>query len=227
MFQVSTLVAVAHLQSFHPSSLNTPPKPPEAAAVFHEAEFLMGLPEQRIKGAIDRSIAEEQARQKSFNEGSSSYSRRSGSMSRSSSTRAAASPATRPRTKKPGQDVNGDSPANPDPAVFEAAFVIDDTDEGTPSSTPKPEEADKQLEAPKDDAPPANQASDDGTAGNDAQPNNEQNDAPKPLPEGSKPQPAAAPELPPDVRAKVKKLEKLEKTYPGSFRQKVPGPYQI
>jgi hypothetical protein len=176
--------------------------------------------EQRIKGAIDRSIAEEQARQKALNApkdgDSSTSSRRSGSVSRSSSTRGAGSPAKRSRAKKPSQDVNGDGASNPDPAVFEAAFVIDDTDEGTPSATPKPEDADKQLEEPKGDRMPAKQVSDDDKTLRDGQRNGENGDAEKPPPQESKAQPAASPELSPEIRTKLKKLDKLEKTYSGS-----------
>lgn len=183
--------------------------------------------DQRIKGAIDRSIAEEQARQKAFagqkDGGSSSSTRRSGSISRSSSTRGAESPARRPRISKPIQDTNGDGTANTDPAVFEAAFVIDDTEEGTPaptpSATPQPEEASKSVEQPKNDATPAKQASEHTTPSNNAQQNGEKSNGAKEPPQESKPLPEAQPELPPDVRTKLRKLEKLEKTYPGSFHQ--------
>lgn len=188
----------------------------------------MKSPVQRIKGAIDRSIAEEQARQKALSatkDGESSTSSRT--VSRSSSTRGAASPSKRPRAKKPStsKDANGDGAANPDPAVFEAAFAIDDTDEGTPSATPKPEEADKSLEESKDAAAPEKQAPDSGKDSSDGQANGvaDKPDAAKPPPRESKSQPAASAEVTPEIRTKLKKLDKLEKTYSGLFYPSRPG----
>jgi hypothetical protein len=172
---------------------------------------------QRFKGSLDRVIAEEQARQKAANEqagsGSSSGSpRQSSSVSRSNS---AASAARKPRAKKQSQDVskNDDSAANLDPAVFEAAFVIDDDDEPSRANTPKP---------PSDDQAPQNgDGKDAGTSarseGNaqsakDAEAR-AKDDEQKPAP----PPKNDTPELPPDVRTKLRKLEKLEATYPGWF----------
>lgn len=178
---------------------------------------------QRLKGSLDRVIAEEQARQKAANEqagsGSSTGSpRQSSSVSRSNS---GASAARKPRPKKQSQDVskNDDGTANLDPAVFEAAFVIDD-DEPSRSNTPKP---------PSDDNAPQNgDGKDVGTANDEAgtptksegsaQPTKDadgraKDDEQKPAP----PPKNDASELPPDVRTKLRKLEKLEATYPGWF----------
>ena len=182
---------------------------------------------QRIKGAIDRTIAEEQARQKTFaqkdDQPTGSASRRSGSISRTSSTAKASQAGSRkPRAKRPSEDLskdaNGDGGANPDPAVFEAAFVIDDDDvPPTSTSTPAPSEkeelkeegtssdkaSDQDGKKPPNDGPNENGESTGGDSAKAGQPA----DGDKPV--------AAAPELPPDVRQKLKKLEKLEKTYPG------------
>lgn len=176
---------------------------------------------QRLKGSLDRVIAEEQARQKAANEqagaGSNTGSpRQSSSVSRSNS---AASTARKPRAKKQSQDVskNDDGAANLDPAVFEAAFVIDD-DEPSRATTPKPP-ADDQAPQNGDGADTGSSGGDAGsTAGtaNTAQPGKEAearttDDEQKPAP----PPKNEAPELPPDVRTKLRKLEKLEATYPG------------
>lgn len=178
---------------------------------------------QRLKGSLDRVIAEEQARQKAANEqagaGSNTGSpRQSSSVSRSNS---AASTARKPRPKKQSQDVskNDDGAANLDPAVFEAAFVIDD-DEPSRATTPKP---------PTDDQAPQNgDAKDAGSAGGDSGPGAGAGDSAQPGQDAEarakddeqKPAPPPkneAPELPPDVRTRLRKLEKLEATYPGWF----------
>lgn len=163
---------------------------------------------QRIKGSIDRVIAEEQARQKTVNE-QADPARRSSSISRSNS---GASSARKPRPKKQGQDAlkNDDGAANPDPAVFEAAFVIDD-DEPSRATTPRPPTEEK--------APQNGDSSDkaDTGAGNGKETENnggdeDQSEADRPVPP---PKPVAAPELSPELRARLRKLEKLEATYPG------------
>ena len=82
---------------------------------------------QRLKGAIDSRIAEEQARAKA------SGSPATPGLGRSSSQRNSDSPARRPRTRSKVTSVdNGERGI--DPAEFEAAFVIEDED-GTPGST--------------------------------------------------------------------------------------------
>lgn len=173
---------------------------------------------QRLKGAIDRTIAEEQARQRAGQQApapGATAPRRS----RSSSTAGTQSSARRPRpTKKASEDLssrdaNGDGAPNPDPAVFEAAFVIDDMDDSAaPSRVATPALADKDAKAGNsgnDTAQPAADAPVNGTTETPAGGGN--GDASNTV--------AAAPttsELPPEVRARLRKLEKLEKTYPGS-----------
>lgn len=163
---------------------------------------------QRLKGSIDRVIAEEQARQKTVNDQADPV-RRSASVSRSNS---GASSARRPRPKKQGQEAlrNDDGAADTDPAVFEAAFIIDD-DEPSRATTPRP---------PTDEKAPQNgDSSEKGEEGGGNTKDLEKNgddegrsEADKPAPP---PKPTATSELPPEVRARLRKLEKLEATYPG------------
>ncbi|OAR04914.1 hypothetical protein LLEC1_07221 [Akanthomyces lecanii] len=96
---------------------------------------------QRIRGAIDRTIAEEQARQRSDDAPTS----RSGS----NSSRQGASTGRRSRPNNGNTDA-AEAPPNPDPAVFEAAFVIDDSDEASRAGTPKPAVPEKDALASKE-----------------------------------------------------------------------------
>lgn len=178
---------------------------------------------QRIKGAIDRTIAEEQARQKTYlsEQPAAGQARQSSAVSRSNS--GASSAGKRPRQKKTAQDAYKDADAgaaNPDPAVFEAAFVIDD-DEPSRTATPLPpseekngenQEKEDSAEGEKNDASSGNTGKDsEKTGGDDGQ----KPDGDKPVPQSKPPAAAASTELSPDVRAKLRKLEKLEATYPG------------
>ena len=81
---------------------------------------------------------------------------------------------------------------NPDPAVFEAAFVLDDSDDPSRTGTPKP-------------APPEKDAPD--TAKDGLKPDAAESDG--------KDAPMA--ELSPEIRQRLRKLEKLEATYPGEL----------
>ena len=159
---------------------------------------------QRIRGAIDRTIAEEQARQNGSGDG--------GSLSRSGSTGSRPAGAGRKPRDKP--DATDASP-NPDPAVFEEAFVIDDSDEPSRTGTPKPpvpeKDAPSQNEAAATndgDGPDAQHAGKDGSADNA----NEKS-AGSTVGEKSSSQSQA---VPPEIRQKLRKLEKLEATYPGA-----------
>lgn len=170
---------------------------------------------QRIKGAIDRTIAEEQARQVAADAASP---RASSSVSRSASS---ASTARKPRPKKLSQDVGKDADngaANTDPAVFEAAFVIDD-EEPSRSATPQPPSA---SEKSTENGEAKNVAGDadkgDTLSGNTTKDPEKNGDNEGRKSEGDKPVPppkTTAEDLPPEIRAKLRKLEKLEKTYPG------------
>lgn len=176
---------------------------------------------QRIKGAIDRTIAEEQARQKALSDqaaaggggAAAGHTRQSSSVSRSNS--AASTQARKPRQKKVAQDASKDAEggaANPDPAVFEAAFVIDD-DEPSRSSTPLPPSEQKEKRSQNGDS------KGDGDTGTGDNRDLEKKGTEAQTSDGDKsvppPKSTTSLELPPDVRAKLRKLEKLEATYPG------------
>lgn len=163
---------------------------------------------QRFKSAIDRTIAEEQARQQS-----AVQSRTPSRTASTSSRKANASPTKRDGAKKAAADA-GDA-ANPDPAVFEAAFVIDDSDEPSRAGTPKPPAAADEAKAG---------TSTDQTSGADGKPSETKDEsatdkAAEGVADAPKPEPPAKPqELTPEIRQKLRKLEKLEATYPGRLR---------
>lgn len=113
---------------------------------------------------------------------------RSSSSSKRPSTRNA-SPAQKPRRPKPKDD--GTVGRGPDPSEFEKAFVIDDEDE--PVKVPEKTEV---------------------MADNNGAEANVSGEAEKRESIDSSPK---APELPTEVRAKLRKLEKLEGRYQGRF----------
>ena len=170
----------------------------------------MASPLQRIKASIDRTIAEEQARQKSAAQNSASAPDRS-------SSRAAA---RGPRTEKPTIDTSKSAPGEtvptPDPATFEASFAIEDeddepsaaaaTDNGVVDAAQPTAPQEKQEMAEQKAAPDSN------GAGNGAQVTAD----PSSINGGEKPPPVV--ELPPDVQARLKKLDKLEKVYKSMSR---------
>lgn len=172
---------------------------------------------KRLKGAIDRQIAEEQSKQKAGNPGQSSAAAGSATRrSRSSSGTKTQSPARRPRKKlvedTASKDTNGDGTvANPDPAVFEAAFVIDD-DDSAPSrvATPAPtDNANKAAGKPASSPPTSEMAG----PQNGAEKTEEGKGAAEPPASSTATAPAA--ELSPEVQTRLRKLEKMEKAYPG------------
>ncbi|KAL8669381.1 MAG: hypothetical protein Q9168_006028 [Polycauliona sp. 1 TL-2023] len=148
---------------------------------------------QRLKGAIDSRIAEEQARQRS-----ALTSPPPSNASRKPSSRAE-SPATRvPRHNGPNRHNGEASGKGPDPSDFEPEFVLDDSDVLSRSSTPKPALA-RSDSSTKDPL---------RTSGEEAQ------DAESTAGKASQDEPSATPqELPTDVRVKLRKLEKLESRY--------------
>lgn len=162
---------------------------------------------QRFKSAIDRTIAEEQARSQTAAQS------RSPSRTRSTSSRKGdGTPAQRAKARKQAADA-GDAP-NPDPAVFEAAFVIDDESEPSRATTPMPPAANDDSKTDNGNA--QNNGSDEKNADDskdDASSGKNQDggaDASAARPEATKSQ-----ELSPEIRQKLRKLEKLEATYPG------------
>jgi hypothetical protein len=149
-------------------------------------------PTQRLKGAIDSKIAEEQARQR-LSQGSPS---RSNSSAKRPSSRAI-SPTKRAQGSRGRQD--GEPPAKgPDPADFEPEFVIDDdgsSKTGTPrSGTPRP----------------AGDRNGTTTAGKSTQ-----EDTTPEINETAADEPRLSSDLPTDVLVKLRKLEKLESRYHG------------
>lgn len=174
---------------------------------------------QRIKGAIDRTIAEEQARAKAALEGGapgSSHVRNSSSLSRTTSA-VGTQASRRPR---PSQDMSADgTAATSDPAVFEAAFVIDDTDEtNTPSRVGTPVSTDKEGKG-KDPATPASNT-EPVKEGTDPLQNGDRSSvnrsAAGQTARSGTTTPSTTAELSPEIRVRLRKLDKLEKTYPGS-----------
>lgn len=146
---------------------------------------------QRLKGAIDSRIAEEQARQRASQASPS----RSLSNSRRPTPRDG-SPTKRPvragaRGRKDGETIKA-----PDPADFEPEFVIGDSETPSRSGTPRPvsETEQKGLSEPS-----TTEGSNETSEGRLQE---------KPGANG-----ATSPELSTDVRVKLRKLEKLESKY--------------
>ncbi|KAL7785627.1 vesicular transport protein [Trichoderma ceciliae] len=161
---------------------------------------------QRIKGAIDRTIAEEQARQQKSLEVSGSVSRSASTSSRRNESVSG----RRPRPKDPGSDA-GDSAPNPDPAIFEAAFVIDDSDEPSRAGTPKP------VPPEKDTA--NGESTGHAEAGEKSNLNSDGKEASsRDGHAGDGVAHATKPALTLELRQKLRKLEKLESTYPELLR---------
>jgi hypothetical protein len=173
---------------------------------------------QRFKSALDRTIAEEQARQKAASEQqrTASPSGTSGSRPRSVSRTNSAkdSPAKR-KPKKGNQDAANDSAPNPDPAVFEAAFALDEEEAEARESMEKSATQDKVVKEGDDGAANGTDEKSVEKSVEQDQENGEKTDA---APASTADAPAEAPvELPADVKAKLRKLDKLEKTYPGTL----------
>lgn len=188
---------------------------------------------QRIKGAIDgaieRQIAEEQSKQKTgaANPRQPQASSASGPArrERSSSGAKTQSPARRPR-KTAADDSTGTSSdgatGDPDPAFFESAFVLEDTDESptparaaTPAPRPEKEKA-ATVSGPAMEKPAGAAASPSPgeTAGQlqngDKVRTKEGLDQPQPPPAG-----AATGDPSAVLAAKLRRLANLEKKYPG------------
>lgn len=144
---------------------------------------------QRLKGAIDSRIAEEQARQRS-----AITSPPPSGPSRKPSSRAE-SPAKRPLRSTGSNRPNG---AVSDPAEFDPEFVIDDSDVPSRVATPRPAPA--RSESSSKEA--AREATED-VKGNEETHGKAVQDGLSTAPQ----------ELPTDVRVKLRKLEKLEGRY--------------
>lgn len=147
------------------------------------------LTPQRLRDAIDSRIAEEQARQKSAQD----------SISRSNSARRppgrSLSPGARPR---PRRNTSGTPVRGPDPTEFEAEFAIGDDEDSSRSDTPR-------LNV----TPPSeNQNTENATEEKHPEPSEKE--------AASEPQLNQLPsELPPEIRAKLRRLDKMESRYRG------------
>lgn len=146
---------------------------------------------QRLKGAIDSRIAEEQARQHA--------SQSSPSRSQSGTRRPLPrddSPSQRLRVGARGRK-DGEAIKGPDPADFEPEFVIGDSNTPSRSGTPRPTHEKEQTGSGEASTEGARESSD-GQAQEKAAANE-----------------IAPPDLPTDVRFKLRKLDKLESKYNG------------
>ena len=152
---------------------------------------------QRLKGAIDSRIAEEQARQKSTGASSTTIAR-SGSTSKKPAGRTD-SPSSRPRKPRP-KDNEVNTARGPDPSEFENAFVIDDEPE-EPSRVGTPAIGEEKTATMAEGNVPAES----GALGE-----SKEIAAEKPVEASPK-----APQLSPEVRTKLRKLEKMETKYQG------------
>lgn len=195
--------------------------------------MLTSMATQRIKGAIDgaieRQIAEEQSKQKTgaANPRQPQASSASGPArrERSSSGAKTQSPARRPR-KKPADDSTGTGASSdgatgdPDPAFFESAFVLEDTDESptparaaTPAPLPEKEKA-ATVSGPAMEKPAGAAASPGETA--DQLQNGDKVRTKEGLAQPQPPTAGAATGDPSAVlAAKLRRLANLEKKYPG------------
>ena len=127
-------------------------------------------------------------------------------MSRSGSTSSRQGAARRARPKNGSTD-GIETPPNPDPAVFEAAFVIDDSDEPSRAGTPKPP-------VPEKDGPA--KETDEKSTEKTEKPEKDQ--GAEKAADSKAATPATQPkssDLPPEIKQRLRKLEKLEATYPG------------
>ncbi|MCJ1243200.1 hypothetical protein MMC30_000397 [Trapelia coarctata] len=153
---------------------------------------------QRLKGAIDSRIAEEQARQRA----SQSLPSRSNSGARKPPSRSS-SPAVRAARNRQAESKGGDpTQKGPDPKEFEPDFVIDDEDLPSRTVTPKP------AQEKNGEAKSIETAADKALGGEGSQ----QAKGEKGSGEASLATTTAM-EVPTDVRVKLRKLEKLEARY--------------
>ena len=167
--------------------------------------------QQRFKSAIDRTIAEEQARQQT-----ATQSRTPSRTGSTSSRKGDGTPAQRAKSRKQASDA-GDAP-NPDPAVFEAAFVIDDSDEPSRAATPLPPTTsdEKKTDSANASGGASEEKASEGQGLNDEASTDKGEDGVAETP-AIKPQTPKPQELSPEIRQKLRKLEKLEATYPGKL----------
>jgi hypothetical protein len=120
------------------------------------------------------------------------------------------------RAKKPAADsarLSGEGPANPDPAVFEAAFALEDSEDTSRAGTPKPAGEPDAKTKPSDTDSQERKSTENGTMNPDV----EKKSA---APAGSGASATAVgnvavADLPMEVRVKLRKFDRLESTYTG------------
>lgn len=157
---------------------------------------------QRLKGAIDSRIQEEQNRAKAA---SASPITRSTSNARRSASNRTGSPSGRPNHSRVGteSDIGTSGVRGPDPAEFEAAFVVDDDSvDVSRVGTPVP---DVSMAPDEKSALPTSTM--------------ESSEASNETIGDSIPRVPVHLEVAPDIRAKLRKLDKLEAKYPGEQAQ--------
>ena len=150
---------------------------------------------QRIRGAIDSTIAQEQARQRQAQASPS----RSNSNARRADSRAI-SPAKRTSRQGTKDRQDGDHSAKgPDPAEFESGFAIDDEDS-------------------RRSGPAKSQVNQHGSTKTMQETASQQSGQETDETTTSAGEASASPDLPADVRDKLRKLEKYESRYHGIHR---------
>ncbi len=152
---------------------------------------------QRLKGAIDLRIAEEQARQKAAQASPS----RSNSGARRSSSRTVSPSKRLARAKEREKRINESGERGPDPSDFERDSVLEDEEARSRAGTPAP-------------GAERSGGGENGVAEKDKPPGGDQKEA-----NGENREDEATPapvELPTEVRVKLRKLDKLESRYQGN-----------
>lgn len=158
----------------------------------------MLTPTQRFRDAIDSRIAEEQARQKTAQE----------NLSRSKTTRRPGQSTAPGQRARPRRNTGTSTPVRgPDPKEFEPEFAIGDDEGSSRSGTPRVETPDVTSEVTTPGEADRAAQPEAKTTADDAKESSSQ-DAPvedKPV------------ELPPDVKARLRRLDKLESRYQGKL----------
>lgn len=166
-----------------------------------------------MKETIDSQIAKEQARQRN----PPALPSRSNSVARKATESRPASPAVRTARSRIAETLPDEAPKNTDPSEFDPEFVIDDDDSMSRSGTLT--EGGKGISQVRTPSPSRNGKEKEGTVDNVS---GQEPVAEKPLPsdKGDDEQGlAATPELPTDVRVRLRKLERLESRYQGTMLQ--------
>jgi hypothetical protein len=157
---------------------------------------------QRIRGAIDARIAEEQAKQRT----TPSVPPRSGAA-RTRSTSRNLSPSKRTAKSKDADSKAAPTGKGPDPSEFDPEFVIGEEDEQpSRSGTPKPKEKAPAAEGAADEGSDEKKESEAQTTGED-----------KPDTADTTEKAEKAPEVPAEVKTRLRRLDKLEPKYFGVY----------